>query len=617
ERPDGSVEDVEEHTYDVSGNRLTSENAAVKVTSVYDRMNLETKRTVVYKKTGATRMLTFFYDVMGRRQLMATTHGRVVSYSYDKLSRPTEIKFVEPASTWVGLGQTFRARSYRFSSDATSNLTQVDYPNQTRTRRSFDAINRLTEMVHERVENGRAVKTLASWKYQREAKARGSKKDENETDEEEAEERLLRAEDITYTYDPAGNRTEENRGGQVIRSTFSATNELLTRDRISYRYDDRGNQVEKRFPSGQIQSFAYNVAGQLVGFAKGREQKRQVHLDEVERYLYSSDNERVGVEEVAGKKFTHFLWDGSRPIEEWQEIGKGAGKKDQGLLYARDLGGQLLDQVRYTRFNGRSSPDLDKCGQDPDIEDDDAGPPIGQLRYLRFVMPDHLGSSSLIANGHGRRLDRLIYGPWGEKLTGKFERTRFGYTGHSREARTGYWYSMWRYLDTRAGRWTQRDPIQFVDGPNMYWYVLNNPIRFADGIGFHATTAGQKCLFKAIDGLDAVGEKYKADLKRCTDLSRGFLAMCKADECIAEATCEFKDKSIEVMEAFTQCNRKWRRGLSTAQIRAAATKDWTIVTAQKTVDARLLELIRPLLEKGLDDPSPAPAPTPNPKCSGK
>ncbi|MBI4868066.1 MAG: RHS repeat protein, partial [Candidatus Wallbacteria bacterium] len=149
------------------GNRLTAENNAVKVTSEYNLMDRETKRTVLYKKTGATRTLIFVHDVMGRRQYMADSHGRVTAYRYDMLSRPIEIKVIEPTDGWVGLGQVFRVRAYSFVWDATSNLTQVDYPNGTRTRRSFDAINRLTEMVHERVENGRAVKTLASWKYQR------------------------------------------------------------------------------------------------------------------------------------------------------------------------------------------------------------------------------------------------------------------------------------------------------------------------------------------------------------------------------------------------------------------------------------------------------------------
>jgi RHS repeat-associated protein len=92
-------------------------------------------------------------------------------------------------------------------------------------------------------------------------------------------------------------------------------------------------------------------------------------------------------------------------------------------------------------------------------------------------------------------LDRLTFGPWGEPLTGNFSRTRFGYTGHQREAKTGYWYSMWRYLDSRAGRWTQRDPLGDLLVPqrpvNRYPYVLSRPLHFTDPIGLLEDCEGE------------------------------------------------------------------------------------------------------------------------------
>ncbi|MEW6352632.1 MAG: RHS repeat-associated core domain-containing protein, partial [Thermodesulfobacteriota bacterium] len=289
--------------------------------------------------------------------------------------------------------------------------------------------------------------------------------------------------ELTWTFDPAGNRVEERIGGRVIHATFGAANELLTRGGIRFGYDDRGNQTEKIFPSGRKHAFAYSAANRLVSFSTGHEKKWRSKLKTVERYVYDTDNQRVAVEEVNGKKVTWFHWEGSRPIEEWQEIGKGHGKKEKGVLYFRDLGGQLLDQVRYWRKHGRSAPDPERCEDDPDDEDDDTGPLAGHLHYLRWIYPDHLGSTSLIANAHGRRLDRLQYGPWGEKLGGGHTRTRFGYTGHQNEARSGYWYSVWRYLDPRAGRWTQRDPIGNVGAQHLYSYAFNQPLHLTDPLG--------------------------------------------------------------------------------------------------------------------------------------
>lgn len=527
QKADGSDEDVERFGHDVVGNRISSENASVKVTSAFDLMDRETKRTITYKASGAQRELSFTYDVMGRRSTMLDSHGRALVYSYDQLSRPTAITVVEPQTGYCGLEKPFRTRTYGFVWDATSNLTQVDYPNGTRTRRTFDALSRLTGLVHERVDGAKTF-TLQSFKYTRDAvgnitqmvneqgetfkyqsdlkgqlvkallpknliarlkaqnDAKGVKEDpeDGETPEEEAEERNLRAEDISWKYDPAGNRVEENIGGRVITASYSPANELLARGSVRYGYDERGNQIQKQYPSGQLQAFSYNVANQLVAFSKGQESKKKAQLKEVERYLYSPENERVSVEDVAGKKLTHFLWDGGRPIEEWRQIGHGAGKKDQGLLYARDLGGQLLDQVRYQRTPAGTIADADGGGSDDsDDEDDDPGPRSVKFRHLRFVYPDHLGSTSLVTNAQGRRLDRLVYSAWGQPLTGNFNRTRFGYTGHQREAATGNWYSLYRYLDPRAGRWTQLDPAGRLDGNHRYRYALNAPTRAIDPTG--------------------------------------------------------------------------------------------------------------------------------------
>jgi len=308
--------------------------------------------------------------------------------------------------------------------------------------------------------------------------------DDGETPEEEAEERLLRAEDVTYTYDPAGNRVEEKIGGRVIRSTYSPANEMRTRGRITYRYDERGNQIEKEGPGQWHQVVGYNVAGRMTSLGKEFRVGRKNLLREVEKYVYSPDNERVSVEDKVSRTLTQFVWDGGRPIEEWQAVGRGANKGDAGILYARDLGGQLLDQVRYSQNRRAMLADLmGGILDDRDDEDEDRGPRAPKLRHARFVHPDHLGSSSLITNVYGHRLDRLVYGAWGEPLAGNHWRTRFTYTGHQREARTGNYYSVWRYLDPQAGRWTRRDPARMVDGFNLYSYVRNSPISYYDPFG--------------------------------------------------------------------------------------------------------------------------------------
>lgn len=44
-------------------------------------------------------------------------------------------------------------------------------------------------------------------------------------------------------------------------------------------------------------------------------------------------------------------------------------------------------------------------------------------------------------------------------------------------------YSRARYYDTKTGRFLQRDPLEYVDGMNLYEYVLSNPIVNCDAYG--------------------------------------------------------------------------------------------------------------------------------------
>jgi len=95
---------------------------------------------------------------------------------------------------------------------------------------------------------------------------------------------------------------------------------------------------------------------------------------------------------------------------------------------------------------------------------------------------DHLGSIRLLTDEKGSVTERMTWGPWGERLEGG-ERSRFGYTGHQREAASGLHYSVHRYLDPRNGRWTRRDPLGNADGENRYWYADNDPVRYMDLLG--------------------------------------------------------------------------------------------------------------------------------------
>jgi len=59
----------------------------------------------------------------------------------------------------------------------------------------------------------------------------------------------------------------------------------------------------------------------------------------------------------------------------------------------------------------------------------------------------------------------------------------FRYTGKERDDGTGLYYYGARYYAPWLGRWTAADPVGIKDGPCVFAYVKNNPVRYNDSTG--------------------------------------------------------------------------------------------------------------------------------------
>ena len=66
---------------------------------------------------------------------------------------------------------------------------------------------------------------------------------------------------------------------------------------------------------------------------------------------------------------------------------------------------------------------------------------------------------------------------------------QYGYTGREPDA-SGLTYYRARYYDPNQTRFTQRDPLGYIDGLNRYSYVHNNPVNFNDPNGLLARQVG-------------------------------------------------------------------------------------------------------------------------------
>lgn len=108
---------------------------------------------------------------------------------------------------------------------------------------------------------------------------------------------------------------------------------------------------------------------------------------------------------------------------------------------------------------------------------------------LKYLLGDHLGSTSITADASGNKLGELRYKAWGEtRYTWGTTPTSFRFTGQrSEESSIGLYYYGARWYDSQLGRFAQADTV-IPDEKNpqawdRYAGMNNNPLLYTDPTG--------------------------------------------------------------------------------------------------------------------------------------
>jgi RHS repeat-associated protein len=218
-----------------------------------------------------------------------------------------------------------------------------------------------------------------------------------------------------YVYDGAGNRTERTRGEETIS--------------YYYNLDDRLDFVERwtGYMSESVSRlwFTYDHRSRLIQRAKWQ----------VGDYDWS----RTRISFSGGTSVSEF-GDSANPHRPTAEFIRGSdwGGGVGGLLYSLRPG-LGIDEPRYTHYNGRG---------DVVLQTDQMGAKPYEAAYEAF-------GTRVRENGSSQ--DR-------QRANTKEEEAEFGLLNEGQ-----------RYRDLETGVWLTRDPAGFVDGPNLYAYVRQNP----------------------------------------------------------------------------------------------------------------------------------------------
>ncbi|NLV46078.1 MAG: RHS repeat-associated core domain-containing protein [Candidatus Hydrogenedentes bacterium] len=263
------------------------------------------------------------------------------------------------------------------------------------------------------------------------------------------------AEDLsatTYTYDAANQLTAMNVNGTTTNFTYDDWGRIVGKTQGSYaatyayRFGDKLKAATSNFP-GETASVGYNYDG------LGR------------RRLEQRDNTTA----------TWFRWSGS------EECGE----------YAGTVGSWTIGALQTGYVPGLAT----FAGSNPATAE------------WRYHLTDHLGSVRQLSGQTKAALARYDYAPYGELMRSAGLPLTVGYTGHLWDNAIGQYYAPFRYYNPQTARWNMRDPLGFVDGPNVYAYVAGNPIIAKDRLGLDRSICFFGHAWIEVDTWDSAGNR--------------------------------------------------------------------------------------------------------------
>lgn len=243
-----------------------------------------------------------------------------------------------------------------------------------------------------------------------------------------------------YEYGANGNRVSSTNGTSVRKAEFDDADQILRNGELQYQHNPNGERSGTTL-EGRVTRYGYDAFGNLLSVVLPHGEK----ID----YLLDGEARRLG-KKVNGQIVQAFLYrDRITPIA---EVGQ------EGNVRARFV------------FGPRE--------QTPDYLVKDTIP------YR--LLTDYQGGVRLVVNSRdGTVAQRLDYDAFGNVLLDTNPGFQpFGFAGGIHDTDTGLVHFGAREYDPDSGRWITRDPALFGGAnANLYGYVFNDPVNFADPWG--------------------------------------------------------------------------------------------------------------------------------------
>ena len=269
-----------------------------------------------------------------------------------------------------------------------------------------------------------------------------------------------------YSHDGAGNMTSLIRTGESFAYTYNKRNRLASVTRNSA-------------PWG---AYVYNALEQLVSRTSNAPSVPAGTF----HYIYDLDGHLIAEADAAtGATLREYLW-----------VSEGTMQRSGGPLpftNANDntsgSGNDTLAEAMGLADNDNTPPDLPLAV----IDGVNTATPV-----TSYIHTDHLGRPTRMTNAAKATVWQATWTPWGEpqSISGSVTQNlrfpgQYFQIGEAEKKRiqwivfppNGLAYNWHRHYDPATGRYTQPDPLRFVDGPSIYAYARSSPFVVTDRDG--------------------------------------------------------------------------------------------------------------------------------------
>ncbi|MEI7850320.1 MAG: RHS repeat-associated core domain-containing protein [Kiritimatiellales bacterium] len=441
---------VTTYTYDANHNLLTTSysDGTPGVTNTYDAFN---RLTGVQDGVGAN---AYTYDANSR---LISYDGPwaddTITYAYDAIGRQTNLVVqggtaplgyaYDPLNRLTGISVGTDVYTYAYS-NANPIIQRLDRPNGSYTTYAYDGLNRPTGLSNRKSTQEIINQFLYTYNAQ---DLRASETISN---------------GLAYAYTT----------NDMVRCDYNNLNQLLTSAPPSqiFAYDADGNLTRGCTPSGYVFNATYDAENRLKTLIVTNGEAVVAQRE----YLYAW-NSFLAQETLQGTNQIRHLRTGYLPLQE-RNSGNNVTRE---LAWGLNMGGGIGGLLNLKQSGANYS-----------------------------YVYDGKGNVTAVLNTSQAAVATYRYNEFGALLsTGGTLDQPFRFSTEPYDETTGFVRYPYRFYAPSIGRWLSRDPIDVSGGINLYAFVGNNPVNFADPLGlrkWHANWGG--------DGHTAGQEKLERDL---------------------------------------------------------------------------------------------------------